>query len=296
MAEISIFEQFYNACKDQNSESVGSLISTGAIDIDAANLEGNTPLHVAVFLKSHEIVDYLLTSGANVDGLDSWGATPLVKAIVTIQRKMVGILLSHGAKLTGLGKSGNGGALETILRFQLRDSLQNQENELQRLHECNLITEMILARGMESQNKTEEDYFVLCDAIVKDDLEAARSLIKDIEDINFRGVKAGSPLAMAILLSRLKIAELLLQNKADPNQDHNCNRESVLYEAINSKCLKMVQLLLEYGVDVNVLPLSCIAEGNPQWTPLHFAVRLADHQFRDKLIRLLLDNGAKFFE
>ncbi|NEJ83820.1 hypothetical protein GR268_46050, partial [Rhizobium leguminosarum] len=62
-----------------NQEIVDILLSSGA-DIDARNVRGFTPLHLAIEKQNIEAVNYLLASNASVDIQDENGDTPMHKA------------------------------------------------------------------------------------------------------------------------------------------------------------------------------------------------------------------------
>lgn len=62
--------------RDASAEEIQNLLSGGA-DIHERNETGSTPLHLAVFSGSEEIVRMLLDAGANPNAQDLKGVTPL---------------------------------------------------------------------------------------------------------------------------------------------------------------------------------------------------------------------------
>lgn len=71
----SIFQIIYfAACGD--IASVRSLLLSG-IDINQADYDKRTPLHLAVDEKQHEMIKYLVSQGADPSLKDRWGSSPL---------------------------------------------------------------------------------------------------------------------------------------------------------------------------------------------------------------------------
>ncbi len=88
----------------------------GVADNDAADAQGNTPLHEAVSKRQNEIVDVLLEAGAAVNKTNLAGATPLQLAVSLAETNLVGRLLKAGAN-PNLGYSQG----YTPLHFAVRD-------------------------------------------------------------------------------------------------------------------------------------------------------------------------------
>lgn len=76
------------------------LIASGA-EVDAADYDGRTALHLAAAEGHVAAVELLLRKGARVGVVDRWGGTPLHDAVRHRQRPVVALLLRHGARLVG---------------------------------------------------------------------------------------------------------------------------------------------------------------------------------------------------
>ena len=66
---------------------------------------GLTPLHVAAFIGSENIVSYLLEKGADVNSLTQRGETPLHYAARAAQPNVIKLLLDHGADVNAKSKA-----------------------------------------------------------------------------------------------------------------------------------------------------------------------------------------------
>ncbi len=79
-----------------------------------------------------------------------------------------------------------------------------------------------------------------------------------------------------------QFAELLLEAGADPDSRESSELCPPLYYAVRDRRLNLIDLLIEYGADLNY-------QNNFGWTPLHIA---AFKSHRD-LVNLLIDEGAR---
>jgi len=82
----------------QAGERQAALARIGAgADIDAAQGDGTTPLHWAVYRLDVALVDALLEAGARVDVVNLYGASPLTEAVKAGHAELVERLLAAGA-------------------------------------------------------------------------------------------------------------------------------------------------------------------------------------------------------
>ena len=129
--------------------------------------------------------------------------------------------------------------------------------DFQCLHKKFVFLALSLGMGMASAGSY-EDFF---DAVKKDDVTVARSLLQrgfDPNTVNPQGVPA---LMMAVLVPSLQVADLLIRSPQIRAEVRNHNDESVLMLAAIKGYLPLVEQLVAKDADVN----------KPGWTPLHYA-------------------------
>src|SRR5437868_398375 len=84
------------AAKDGDAAAVRALLVKKA-DVNAAESDGTTPLHWAVYKDSLDMVDLLITAGANAKTVNRYGMTPLSLASTNGNTDIVVRLLKAGA-------------------------------------------------------------------------------------------------------------------------------------------------------------------------------------------------------
>ncbi|KAJ8527397.1 hypothetical protein ON010_g14867 [Phytophthora cinnamomi] len=77
------------AASEGNLEAMRRLREEHGADVNSADYDKRTPLHIAVSDEQLEMVDYLLQCGANAEALDRWGRSPIDCAV---ESKNVAIL------------------------------------------------------------------------------------------------------------------------------------------------------------------------------------------------------------
>jgi glutaminase len=88
------------AASEGDVQGIRRLVVQGA-DLDAADYDGRTALHLAASEGRDEIVEHLLRRGVNPRPVDRWGNTPLDDARRGGQGEVIRLLESHGADVRG---------------------------------------------------------------------------------------------------------------------------------------------------------------------------------------------------
>src|SRR5262245_33751941 len=76
------------------------------VSVNAAQSDGTTPLHWAVYRVDEEMVKALLARGAKPDVVNTYGSSPLAEAVKVANVKLVGMLLDAGADANRTNQDG----------------------------------------------------------------------------------------------------------------------------------------------------------------------------------------------
>lgn len=92
-------------------------------DVNEADTDGLTPIHIASINKSYDAANVLLQAGAHVDPQDKWGNTPLNRAVFEVgAAKLVQLLIDHGADPTIANHYGHS-PISEVKRYRQTDYL-----------------------------------------------------------------------------------------------------------------------------------------------------------------------------
>src|ERR1700686_1746229 len=75
-----------------NRDAALEMIAAGA-DVNAAQGDGTTPLHWAVYKVDADLARALLARGAKPDAINSYGSSPLAESVKVANARLVGMLL-----------------------------------------------------------------------------------------------------------------------------------------------------------------------------------------------------------
>mgnify|MGYP005812430105 CR=1 FL=1 len=221
-------------------------------DVNALQADGSSPLLLAVHAVDQELVQELLRRGAKPDVRNSFGATPLAEAIDLLDTGMVDILLEAGAD-PDLGNDDNQTPLMMAARagsFPIAEALVKagarvNERELLRGQTALMwavaagsveITDLLIAHKAEvdvraastdwgnqitseprAQYRNTGGLTPLLFATRSGCVACAASLLKAGADVNRPTPEGVTPLMNAIDNNNFAVANLLLDNGADPH-------------------------------------------------------------------------------
>src|SRR5262249_42713611 len=93
-----------------NRDAALAKIAAGA-DVNAAQGDGTTPLHWAVYKIDADLVRALLARGAKPDVVNNYGSSPLAEAVKVGSARLVGMLLDAGSNVEVPNQEGQTGLM-----------------------------------------------------------------------------------------------------------------------------------------------------------------------------------------
>ncbi|CAB0042764.1 unnamed protein product [Trichogramma brassicae] len=247
---------------------------------------GNTPLHLALKWNDKELIRMLLKKGADINFANEEGTTPLhvicekhshtklaeVLEIIDDKNQLVQIDAQDNEGNTSLHlalKSGNNKAMELLLRNGSNPNVPN-------------------AKGLTPLHFMIDNYRINCEMIelfftINDD-------IQQTVQINAQDNEGNTPLHLSLKSSNdYKATELLLRNGANPNVP-NAKGLTSLHIMINKEWIDYDMLELLLTINGNIQQTVQInAQDNEGNTPLHSAILKWRHI---KAAKWLLRRGA----
>lgn len=273
MKDKSGFSPLHYAASKANAKMIETLISQYKQPIDAASLDGYTPLLLS--LMNPPIVSLLLKLGADPDPQQS-KQTPLSTAVVNDCVDAVKLLVNAGAKVD----RGMKGVTPLV------SAIANGNNEM---------VDLLLQLGANKDGRFEyegNDFTPLLLAVSTGHLECVRILIKHGADLTTRDDQLCNLLHHAASGSNVELTELLIREGVDKDAKNSqglppiCNafkssqmietfakagaqlyeekKNGVFHVAAATGLTRTMETLVKFGVPVNVQN----EIGN---TPLHYA-------------------------
>ena len=263
---------------DQGFEDVvPALLSAGA-DVNDADDEGVTALHLAACTGRTSMAKFLLSSRANIDCVDHQGRTPLYLAAEAGDERTVRLLAGMGAAIDLYTKDG---------RTPLSSSAEKGNQE---------VVELLLKRGASvdsSGSFSSSTSHATVIPGVRTPLQmacygghesVARLLLDRGADVNGKGTLGRTPLSYAAETTNLKLLELLLDHFADVNLPDDTGMTPIL-RAVQMGDPEVIRKLLDAGADPN-------GPDPTGKTALSYAIQGSNR----KVATLLAHHGAKLPE
>ena len=195
-------------------------------------VDGESPLHKAVFHKNVKLVEILLDNGADPNIIkniedETWDTTPLNLACERVDIPIIKLLLERGA-------IPNDNDDETNLSWIFEDEDAFSEQKLDAI-------KLLLEYGYKLYKFDYSYLFQLKD----DDIEIAKLLLQYVDNPDIKN----KALLRASKNDQIAMVTLLLENGADPNTIDIYNNDTPLMYAIINENLPMMILLLDRGSD-----------------------------------------------
>ena len=119
----SNFKIFKLIANQEKEKLVILFNSNNHFNINFQDDDGDTPLHIAIFMANYDIVKILLDNHANADITDKWGQTPLHRLYFCLNSnkilKILELLINHNCSFDKQDKNGN-----TVLHLSLKQIIR----------------------------------------------------------------------------------------------------------------------------------------------------------------------------
>ena len=203
----------------ERKEIVELLISAEGLELNAKMKGGDTPLHCAALKGHKEIIELLIANGANVNAKGDYG-TPLHSATSKEDKQTVALLIAKGANVNA--KTIGGGT-----PLHLAAQLGHKE-----------IIELLIAKGADGNAKDVKGcspldfadesvldllrkhgvkYNKIYGAALGGDIEAVKEFLDAGADVNAKSFIGGTALHYAARDGHKEIVKLLIANSANVN-------------------------------------------------------------------------------
>lgn len=213
-------------------------------DVNAANKDGDTALMIAAEKGFSSIVERLLKSGAKVHARDKNQSTPLM---CSTNAEIAKLLIDAGADINA------------------RDNLGNTALILMAGGGYNSVVKCLIDAGADVNAKiSSSGITALMNAVGNGHNDAVNSLINAGDDVNAISNDGGTALAAAVVKDNIEITRALIRAGADVNFGRNGN--DILGLAAEHASLNVIEAVLDAGANPNKLYdgkilLHIIAEG-----------------------------------
>jgi uncharacterized protein len=214
--------QLIDAIKNGNTDTVRALLAQHA-DVNVAEPDGSTAIHIAVQRNNVAAVDLLIGAGANVAATTRYNISPLALAAMNGNAPIMERLLKAGADpnsfstegqsvLMSAARNGNVAAVKTLLAHGAKvntvEPFRGQTAVMWAAAEGNApAIEMLIEFGADVKVKSKSGFTAFLFAVRNHHIDAAKTLLG-------RGTTA---LNMAVVNGYYDLASVLLDNHADPN-------------------------------------------------------------------------------
>jgi ankyrin repeat protein len=188
-----------DAAEQRNAALIRQLLATGA-DVNAAQVDGMTALHWAIYNDDAETAGLLVRSRANVNATNRYGVPPLSLACTNGNATLVRLLLDAGANANASLPGG-----ETVLMTAAKvGSLE--------------AVKALLARGANPNAQERRDQTALMWAAAEGHATVVRALIEAGSEVNATLASGFTPLFFAVREGHIDVVRVLLEAGVNVNE------------------------------------------------------------------------------
>ena len=237
--------------------------------LNSGDMEGRTPLHLAVGTGNIAVAQYLLSiPGCRVDSQDESGRTPLHWAVQFGHDAMVATLLEHGGTAQFFTLDANGW---TALHYAVHDSYV----------EC--VTQMLAFDQIQDQPNNHGQTALMIAASGGNE-QLLQQLLQFGSDPNAASSTASTALQMAALGGHVTACALLVASGADVNALDQAQQNTLMI-ACEQGSFELCSLLIDAGADLAAV------DGDGR-TILHIAASGGHSDLCAQLLQMGLDPNA----
>jgi ankyrin repeat protein len=242
-----------DAAEQRDWPGVRALVQAGA-DVNAAQVDGTTALHWAVYNDDAETVALLLRAKAGVNAVNRYGVPPLALACTNGNAAIVNLLLEAGADANAAmaggetvlmlaSRAGNAGVVKALLARGARTDARERHGQTALMWAAaegnTAVVRLLLEAGADMKATLSSGFTPFFLAVREGRLETVRVLLAAGIDVNatfprpanaqrstagsyIRPVDPGtSPLLLAVQNGHFELAIALVDAGADPNDNRS---------------------------------------------------------------------------
>jgi ankyrin repeat protein len=287
-----------DAAERGDHEAVRSLLQEHA-DVNAAQGDGATALHWAVYRDDAEIAGLLIPAGANVNVRNNYGVTPLVLASKNGNATILRELLKAGADpnaavrnnetpLMFAARTAHEDAVNALLSADAKVNAQegwNGQTALMWAADAGqtAVVKALLDHGADIHARSHTGATPLLFAARHGNLDTVNALLAAGADVNEARPDGATPLLVAVINGHADLVDLLLATGANPNAEGGLTQITVEGTRAKAPPLKYRQLGYTKRDSEGVSP------GNNWGRPLQAAVHVANWHTSDDIISVQID-------
>jgi len=248
-----------DAAEHRDRALLGKLLAAG-VDVNAAQVDGMTALHWAVYNDDGEMAGLLVRSRANVNATNRYGVPPLFLACTNGNATLVRLLLDAGANANASLPGG-----ETVLMTAARAG--NLE-----------AVKALLARGANPNAQERRDQTALMWAAAEGHATVVRALIEAGSTINATLPSGFTPLFFAVREGHIDVVRVLLEAGVNvsetlkPKADRPASPLGTSYKPIRNGTSPLMMAVENGHFELAIALVEAGADPNDQrsgFTPLH---------------------------
>lgn len=221
------------AVKRGDANAVRALLQAGA-DVNTADPDGSTPLHLAAEMENLEITNLLLAAGANATAASRYKITPLALAASMGNAAIIDRLLDAGVDpnstseedqtaLMSASLNGKTDAIRALLRRGAKinavESFKGQTALMFAAGNGNTkAVEMLQEFGADLKARSKAGFTALLFAVRNNRMDTVKYLLQHGANVNDALPDGTAALNMAVLNADFDLASVLLDFGANPNQ------------------------------------------------------------------------------